>query len=67
MIEYEDNCVGCPKEMGCLGDTCPKRHEKSIYCDHCGCDLQNEYIEYDGGEYCEECFEEIVGARRVKI
>ena len=26
MIKYEDECVGCPPERGCLGSVCPNRN-----------------------------------------
>ena len=45
MIKYEDECVGCPPEMGCLGDSCPNRDVKHLYCDKCKADCE---------ELCEE-------------
>ena len=58
MIEYEDECVGCPPEMGCLGDSCPNRNVPHIYCDKCGEEYEELY-RYDGKELCENCFEKI--------
>ena len=66
MIEFTDECVGCPKEMGCLGNSCPHMSVPHYYCDYCGDELPDGYIEYDGGEYCESCFWEITGARKVE-
>ena len=54
MIKYENECVGCPKEMGCLGDICPYKNIKRLYCDKCKADCEELY-DYDGEELCEEC------------
>ena len=32
---YENECVSCPKEMGCLGQMCPHGKVKKLYCDEC--------------------------------
>ena len=54
MITYEDECVGCPTEMGCLVSACPNRNVKHLYCDKCKDDVEKLY-KYDGQEICEEC------------
>lgn len=54
MRRIEDNCVGCPPEMGCLGRGCPKRHELVFCCDECGSDADLLY-QYNGKDWCEEC------------
>ena len=54
MITYENECVGCPPELGCLYDACPKRNVKHLYCDKCGCEEERLY-NYDGEELCAEC------------
>lgn len=36
MIKYTDECVGCPPEMGCLGDSCRNRNVPHYICDTCG-------------------------------
>ena len=54
MITYEDECVGCPTEMGCLGSACPNRNVKHLYCDKCDEEVEKLY-KYDGQEICEEC------------
>ena len=46
MIKYEDECVGCPPNMGCMGDACKYRNVKHLYCDKCGEDCE---------ELCEDC------------
>lgn len=54
---YEDMCVGCPPEMGCMGSVCPNRNVEIVYCDECG--EENETIyEFDGEELCLNCIEE---------
>ena len=35
MVRIEDECVGCPPEMGCIGDACPYRSVPRWYCDSC--------------------------------
>lgn len=55
MREVTDECVGCPPEMGCLGNSCPYRNVERFYCDQCGDEA--EYI-IDGEDFCEGCAEE---------
>ncbi len=52
MVEYENQCVGCPPNMGCLGNSCPNVNVPVFYCDEC-----KDYAEYriDGDDYCEDC------------
>ena len=54
MITYEDECVGCPTEMGCMGSACPYRNVPHLYCDKCEEEVEKLY-KYDGDEICEEC------------
>lgn len=54
---YEDWCVGCPAEMGCMGSSCPNRNVEIVYCDECGEDNETIY-EFDGEELCLNCIEE---------
>lgn len=53
MVRYEDDCVGCPKEMGCLGNQCSYKNVPYYSCDRCGEDA-DVYI-YNGEEICEDC------------
>ena len=57
MIKYEDECVGCPKEMGCLGNACPNRNVPHLYCDECEYEYDELYT-CDGKELCEDCLKE---------
>ena len=40
MIKYENDCVGCPPEIGCLGSSCPNRNVPHTYCDRCSDEAQ---------------------------
>lgn len=53
MIEYENECVGCPPEMGCLGKYCPKLNVVHTYCDECG--EEEQLYWYEGEQLCKEC------------
>lgn len=56
MKKYENECVGCPPEMGCLGSSCPNRNVLHLICNKCGDETQ--LYEYDGEELCIDCIEE---------
>ena len=56
MIKYENECVGCPPERGCLGEGCPNRNVPYYYCDECGEEYSPEELyDYDGQMLCTEC------------
>lgn len=63
MIKYENECVGCPPEMGCMGDSCPYRNVPVYYCDECGEEIVDnpgyaEYYTTDGADHlCKDCYE----------
>ena len=53
---YEDECVGCPKELGCMGNTCPNRNVTHYDCDSCGEELNSdELYDYEGEMLCSKC------------
>lgn len=54
MITYENQCVGCPPEMGCLGFGCPNKHVLIMECDCCG-DAVDDLYEFEGEELCGGC------------
>lgn len=58
MCRTENECVGCPPEMGCLGDSCPYRNVTRYYCDHC--DNEATLYRYDGEELCIDCLKEML-------
>lgn len=61
MITFENECVGCPPNMGCLGSACKNRNVPHYYCDVCGDELEPEelyvYSEYDK-LLCKSCLTE---------
>ena len=58
-IKYEDYCVGCPPELGCLGKYCKYRDVPVWFCDKCE-EETDELFEYEGQELCKECLLETV-------
>lgn len=48
-IRIEDGCVGCPEELGCLGDACPNKNIIESECDECGdqCHVDDLYVYED--------------------
>lgn len=55
MIKHENQCVGCPTEMGCLGSSCPYMNVEVRCCEYCG---DEAYCCIDGEDLCEQCAEE---------
>lgn len=53
MKKIEDECVGCPEGMGCLGRGCPNRNVVRFYCDECDC--EGKLYHYGDRELCEDC------------
>ena len=59
MVCYENECVGCPPERGCLGDACPNRNVPRYYCDKCGDECwPEELYSYDDEMWCRDCLTE---------
>lgn len=54
MVKFEDECVGCPTEMGCVGNSCPYRNVPHLYCDKCG-EEADELYDLDGEQLCADC------------
>lgn len=63
MIKYEDECVDCPSDLGCIGSSCPYKNVLRFYCDEC----KNEEILYwyEEEQLCIDCI--ITRLERVKI
>ena len=58
-VGRENSCVGCPAELGCLGDACPNRQREVHYCDKCDEQMDlDEIYEVDGYELCLDCLKE---------
>lgn len=53
-IRYENECVGCPPDMGCLGSACPNRRVPHLYCDKCKREVDDLY-DYDDKQICLDC------------
>ena len=56
MIVLENECVGCPPEMGCLGDGCPYINVPHYHCDKC--DEETTLYHFDGKHLCINCIKE---------
>ena len=54
MTKYRNECVVCPPEMGCLGNSCPNRNIPYLVCDKCGDEVGKLY-KVDDKEVCEDC------------
>ena len=66
MISFEDECVGCPTHMGCLGRACPNKNVPHYYCDECGEEWDPENLhDVDGRMICEECLFEMFPPIRI--
>lgn len=58
MVKYENECVGCPPEIGCFKTACPYTRVKHIYCDRCG--AEGNIYQYGDEQLCIDCIEEIL-------
>ena len=56
MIVVENECVGCPSDLGCIGNSCPYLNVPRFYCDCCGDEVDDLYY-FDGQELCIDCIE----------
>ena len=54
MIRFENECVGCHTNMGCMGSSCPYMHVPYFVCDKCGDEVEMLYDTCDG-QLCEKC------------
>lgn len=52
MKRIENECVDC--WLPCLGDACPYRNVRRLYCDRCGGEEEMLY-KVEGEELCEVC------------
>ena len=56
MKKIINECLNCPKEIGCIGDACPNKNVARFYCDECG-EEETLYC-YEDKELCLECLTE---------
>lgn len=59
MITYKNERVGCPTEMGCMGDSCPNRNVPNYICDKCNEEV-SDLFEYESEQLCKYCLLEEV-------
>lgn len=59
MEKIVNECVGCPPELGCLGNSCPNRNILVHECDKCHEYIEEEVFEVDGEEVCEDCLKKM--------
>lgn len=52
MERIENECVDCG--LPCLGDTCPYRNVRRLYCDRCDSEAEMLY-KVEDEELCEAC------------
>lgn len=56
MVEFKNECVGCPPEMGCLGTICPNRNVPHFYCDKCKEEVDpDDTYNVDDKLFCLDC------------
>jgi len=59
MVRYENQCVGCPKELGCTKPNCRYWNVPIWVCDSCG-EEDTDLWEYEGKDLCKDCLLEAV-------
>ena len=57
MKVLESHCVDCPREIGCIGKSCPLYEVEVYYCDECKADAD---FTVDGRDLCEECARDLM-------
>lgn len=56
MVRFENQCVDCPPERGCLGSACPNRNVPICECDNCRDEMDaDDLYDYDGEMLCGPC------------
>lgn len=55
MIVIENECVGCPADIGCMGNSCPYLNVPRFYCDKCGDEAELYWFENE--QLCIDCIE----------
>ena len=53
MRKTENECVGCPSEMGCIGSSCKYLNVTRYYCDYCK--DETTLYHYNDDEVCLDC------------
>lgn len=62
LVYDKGGCVGCPKEWGCLGASCPHCWETVMVCDECGEECDELFCHEGETSYqlCESCFDDTI-------
>ena len=55
MKKVFNECVDCPIELGCMGDSCPHKNVIRFFCDDCK--EENQLYRFDDKELCIDCIE----------
>lgn len=58
MRRVENECIGCPPELGCIGSACRYSKVTRYYCDECG--DETKLFDFDGRELCLSCIEDLL-------
>lgn len=58
MRKIENECIGCPPELGCLGSACRYSKVARYYCDKCG--DETVLFEFEDKELCLFCISQIL-------
>lgn len=53
--EFNECCHCAVPPYPCIGDSCPNRHVRRLFCDWCGSEEDKLYIGISGRELCGEC------------
>lgn len=53
MIRIENECVDCPSDMGCIGNSCPYLNVPRFYCDECN--HEDKLYWYENEQLCIDC------------
>lgn len=54
MIKIENDCIGCPDGLPCLGNRYPYRNVEHYYCDICGIEI-DEPRRFYNEDLCDDC------------
>ena len=54
MIVVENECVGCPDDLGCIYNACPYYKVVRYICDTCRSEVDDLWY-FDGEQLCKDC------------
>ena len=57
MKRTENECCDCGRP--CMGESCPYWKVTRYYCDRCGEELDEVFVDDDGRELCDCCADEL--------